>query len=74
MDGKSGITPDSKRDFSSYKSTKWPSDYDSDKDGMSVDWERSVGLNPNNGSDHSGDRDGDGLTNIEEFLSKLAGD
>ena len=74
MDGNTAITPDSKRDFSSYSSTQWPASYDKDLDGMADAWELSVGLNPNDGSDHSGDRNGDGLTNIEEFLSGLAGD
>ncbi len=74
MSGNTGTTPESKRDFSSYSSTKWPSDYDSDKDGMSDAWEDSVGLDSSDGTDHANDRDGDGLTNIEEFLSILAKD
>jgi len=47
---------------------------DSDHDGMPDDWERRVGLNPNNASDGTADRDGDGYTNLEEYLNWLAGD
>jgi pectate lyase len=44
--------------------------YDSDNDGMTDSWERTVGLNPNNAADANYDSDGDGYTNIEEFLNK----
>lgn len=74
MSGNTSTTPASKRDFSGYVSSSWPANYDSDQDGMSDDWERSVGLDPTDGDDHARDRDGDGVTNIEEFLSILAGD
>jgi len=40
---------------------------DSDQDGMPDGWENSRGLNPNV-ADDSGDDDGDGYTNIEEYL------
>ena len=43
---------------------------DSDGDGMENQWEIDNGLNPNN-DDSSGDLDGDGYTNIEEFLECL---
>ena len=46
---------------------------DSDQDGMPDAWEQNIGLNPNS-ADHNGDHDGDGYTNIEEYLSELAGD
>jgi hypothetical protein len=41
---------------------------DSDKDGMSDSWETAQGLNPNS-SDASQDKDGDGYTNIEEYIN-----
>lgn len=41
---------------------------DEDKDGMSDVWESLVGLNPNDSKDGNSDRNGDGVTNIEEFL------
>jgi len=42
---------------------------DSDHDGMPDTWETSHGFNPNNPSDASGDADGDGYTNVEEYLN-----
>jgi hypothetical protein len=35
-------------------------------------WETRHGLNRNNGSDRNGDRDGDGYTNLEEYLAYMA--
>ncbi|CAZ97912.1 pectate lyase, family PL1 [Zobellia galactanivorans] len=45
---------------------------DSDKDGMSDDWEKAHGLNPNDKNDGNKDRNGDGYTNLEDFLYYLA--
>jgi len=45
---------------------------DTDQDGMPDSWEDSHGLNKNDAGDASGDRDGDGYTNIEEYLNALA--
>lgn len=42
---------------------------DSDQDGMPDAWERSAGLNPADPSDAARDLDGDGYTNVEEFLN-----
>jgi len=47
---------------------------DLDRDGMADDWERSVGLNPNDASDRNGDHFGTGYTNLEVYLAVLAGD
>lgn len=44
---------------------------DRDGDGMPDDWERDHGLNPAR-DDSGGDRDGDGYTNIEDYLNALA--
>jgi hypothetical protein len=44
---------------------------DSDHDGMPDKWETAVGLNPNDANDVRGDRDGDGYTNIEEYINWL---
>jgi hypothetical protein len=44
---------------------------DTDHDGMPDNWENLYGLNPNDPSDGSGDANGDGYTNIEEFLNEL---
>ncbi len=52
----------------------WP-DYkgepykDSDGDGMPDDWEAAHGLNPHDASDATTDLNGDGYTNIEEFIN-----
>jgi hypothetical protein len=42
---------------------------DSDGDGMPGDWEKKHGLNPNDPTDTAKDLDGDGYTNIEEFIN-----
>jgi hypothetical protein len=44
---------------------------DSDHDGMPDKWELAVGLNPFDANDALGDRDGDGYTNIEEYINWL---
>ena len=40
---------------------------DADHDGLPDDYERKVGLDPNDPSDAAKDPDGDGLTNLQEF-------
>jgi hypothetical protein len=42
---------------------------DSDEDGMPDAWESAAGLNPNNPADAGLDKDGDGQSNLEEYLS-----
>jgi hypothetical protein len=44
---------------------------DSDHDGMPDKWELAVGLNPFDANDARSDRDGDGYTNIEEYINWL---
>ena len=44
---------------------------DSDHDGMPDAWEAEHGLDSSDASDGSGDLDGDGYTNVEEFLHSL---
>ncbi|NOK64046.1 MAG: Pectate lyase [Chloroflexi bacterium AL-W] len=43
---------------------------DNDGDGMADDWETQYGFNPDDSSDTNQDADGDGYTNIEEFLNE----
>jgi autotransporter-associated beta strand protein len=44
---------------------------DTDRDGMPDAWEIAVGLDPNT-PDHNGDADGNGYTNIEDYINGLA--
>jgi pectate lyase len=48
-----------------------PARTDSDDDGMPDEWERSQNLNPRSAADGSADADGDGYTNLEEYLHSL---
>jgi pectate lyase len=45
---------------------------DTDQDGLPDYWEQAVGLNPLN-QDNNGDVNGDGYTNLEDYLNWLAG-
>ncbi len=45
---------------------------DTDHDGMPDEWELKMGLDPENSSDGNGDLNGDGYTNIEEYLHSLS--
>jgi len=47
---------------------------DSDNDGLPDDWELANGLHPTYPDDGALDADGDGYTNVEEYLNLLAGD
>lgn len=44
---------------------------DSDGDGMPDEWENGAGLNPSDPTDGNRDQDGDGYTNLEEYLHSL---
>lgn len=44
---------------------------DTDGDGMPDDWERERGLDPADATDGSRDRNGDGYTNLEDWLNGL---
>ncbi len=48
-----------------------PTKLDSDGDGMPDNWELTQGLDPTNAADGKGDLDGDGYTNLEEYLNSL---
>jgi hypothetical protein len=47
-----------------------PAGYDTDQDGMPDTWETANGYNPSI-NDSAEDRDGDGYTNLEEFLNQV---
>jgi hypothetical protein len=69
--------PDSQEDvggWEDYPEIQRPADWDTDNDGMPNDWERRAGLNPDNATDGNGDRNGDGYTNLEEYLGWLVGE
>jgi len=42
---------------------------DTDHDGMPDEWEKQYGLDPKDPSDGTRDKDGDGYTNLEEYLN-----
>lgn len=48
-----------------------PASLDRDHDGMPDAWETAHGLNPNDPADGRADRDGDGYTNLEEYINSL---
>ncbi len=48
-----------------------PAPLDSDEDGMPDAWELSQGLDPTDPTDGTADPDGDGYTNVEEYLNNL---
>ncbi|MEX0332588.1 MAG: polysaccharide lyase family 1 protein [Puniceicoccaceae bacterium] len=67
--------PDSQEDvggWENYPEVHRPKGWDSDNDGIPDDWETARGLDPENGSDGAGDPDGDGFTNLEDYLNWLA--
>lgn len=44
---------------------------DEDRDGMSDAWETANGLDPDDADDRNDDRNGDGWTNLEEYINSL---
>jgi len=57
-----------------YTAVRRPADWDMDRDGMPDTWEKMHGLDPANPADRNGDTDGDGYTNLEEYLNSLVPD
>ena len=56
------------RGWPEYKSAAPPAD--TDRDGMPDAWEKKQALDPADPSDNAKDADGDGYTNVEEFLNR----
>ncbi|MEX2092874.1 MAG: pectate lyase [Pirellulales bacterium] len=54
--------------YPEYKGTPYA---DADNDGLPDDWETKHGLDPRDPADAAGDLNGDGYTNIEDFLNGL---
>lgn len=70
--GGNGII-DSQKDVGGWPELKSePAPEDGDHDGMPDAWEKEKGLNPADDKDGPLDRDGDGYTNLEEYLNFLA--
>lgn len=74
--GVSGLPglPDSQEDvggWDDYPEEHRAADWDTDGDGMPGEWEVSHGLNANDASDGPADSDGDGYTNLEDFLNSF---
>jgi hypothetical protein len=63
--------PDEVGGFGTLKGGTPPTD--TDRDGIPDAWESANKLNPNDASDAKGDSDGDGYTNIEEYINGLVG-
>jgi pectate lyase len=58
------------RSLVNLKSTSRPGDFDTDGDGMPDAWEAAKKLDPKT-PDNNGDTDGDGYTNLENYLHSL---
>lgn len=70
--GKTGRLINSQRDVGGWPVLKGgPAWVDGDGDGMPDDWERTRGFDPRDPSDGAKDRDGDGFTNLEDWLNSL---
>ena len=69
--GNNGIitTPGDVGGWPSLKNATAPAD--ADHDGMPDAWEKKRGLDPTDASDAARDRDGDGYTNVEEYINGL---
>jgi pectate lyase len=68
-----GFIIDSPEDVGGYPElTSGTPPADTDHDGMPDEWELKMGFNPKDSSDGNGDLNGDGYTNIEEYLHSLS--
>ena len=69
--------PDSQDDvggWDDYPVVQRPADWDTDGDGLPDAWEVAHGLDPQNPADGAADRNGDGYTNLEDYLNSLVGE
>jgi hypothetical protein len=66
--------PDSQQDvggWEAYPEVHRPADWDTDDDGMPNKWEEQHGFNPSDAKDGQHDADGDGYTNLEDYLNGI---
>ncbi|MCI0333600.1 MAG: T9SS C-terminal target domain-containing protein, partial [Planctomycetes bacterium] len=66
--------PDSQKDvggWEDYPEEHRPANWDTDEDGMPNAWETRHGFNPSDGSDGALDANGDGYTNLEDYLNGI---
>ena len=71
ISGDPGII-DSQKDVSGWPQLKSkPAPLDTDHDGMPDTWEKQNHLNPNDPEDRNGDPDGNGYSNLEEYINML---
>jgi len=69
--------PDSQDDvggWDAYPEIRRPADWDTDRDGLPDAWESARGLDPGDPNDGPADSDGDGMTNLEDYLNALVDD
>ncbi|MCK5103703.1 MAG: hypothetical protein KAR17_12855, partial [Cyclobacteriaceae bacterium] len=57
--------------WDNYATINRPGNWDTDSDGMPDEWEKQNGLNTKDPNDRNGDCNGDGHTNLEEYLNSL---
>jgi pectate lyase len=60
--------------WDSYPEAYRPDDWDIDRDGIPCVWEKKHGLDPRDPDDRNRDMDGDGYTNLEEYINSLVPD
>ncbi len=69
--------PDSQDDvggWDNYPEVRRAAGWDTDGDGMPDAWEKARGLDPRDPKDGAADRNGDGYTNLEDYLNSLVGE
>ena len=74
---RNGVLIDSQEEvggWDPYAMERRPAHWDRDRDGMPDHWEQSKGLDPEDAADGRGDENGDGYTNLEDYLNSLCPD